>query len=114
MAFTTRQISNIHRVVGGLCRRRAPEELHDKIKLGYVIEDHQVVIIEARPWREPKSEWIETEIAKLRYVAQRNEWKLYWKRASGKWWLYTLHSNLKSLAAMVREIEIDSDGCFFG
>ncbi len=115
MAFSARQISDIHRVVGGLCRRRAPDELKDQIRLGYVIESHQIVIVEARPpWHESSSEWSELEIAKLRYVAQRKEWKLYWKRASGKWWLYAPHTNLKSLTAMVREIEVDSDGCFFG
>jgi hypothetical protein len=115
MAFTPRQISNIHRVVGRLCRVRVPEEVQDQIRLGYVIERHEIVIVEARaPWRDSASEWSEMEIAKLRYVAQRREWKLYWKRASGKWWLYAPHSNLKSLTAMVREIEFDSDGCFFG
>ena len=114
MAFTARQISNIHRVVGGLCRRRVPARLNDRLKLGYAIKNHQVVIMESRLWHESDAEWFEMEIAKLLYVAKRKEWKLYWKRASGKWWLYHPYSNLKSLSAMVREIELDSDGCFFG
>jgi len=74
MAFSVRQVSNIHRVVGGLCRRRAPDEFKDQIRLGYVIENNQIVIIEARPFRDPTSEWLEMEIAKLRYIAQSKEW----------------------------------------
>jgi len=73
-----------------------------------------VLVHEARPdWHNP-SEWIESDIAKLRYVRAADEWRLYWKRASGKWWLYEPHSLSKSLSSMVKEIDIDSDGCFFG
>lgn len=114
MAFSEHELKRIEREVGGLCERRAPVEFKDKIRLRYEIQNHNVFIREARPdWRNPL-EWIESDVAKLRYLRVSDEWRLYWKRASGKWWLYEPYSRSRTLSAMVSEIDSDSDGCFFG
>ena len=114
MSFTNLEIQLIHKLVGELCERRTPSHVQDKIRLSYSIDDSNVIICEERPFRDPSSEWIVLEIARLRYVRRRNEWQLYWKRASGKWWRYEPHTSSKTLAAMIKEIDVDSDGCFFG
>jgi hypothetical protein len=114
MSFSAKELKRIEEVVGELCERRSPAHLKDKLRLSYSVKNHEVLLQEARPdWHNP-SEWIESDIAKLRYVRAANEWRLYWKRASGKWWLYEPYSSSKSLASMVKEIDSDSDGCFFG
>jgi hypothetical protein len=114
MAFSEKELKRIEQAVGALCQRRSPAQLKDKLRLSYSVKNHEVLIYESRPdWHNP-SEWIESSIAKLRYVRASDEWRLYWKRASGKWWLYEPHSPSKSLSSMIKEIDIDSDGCFFG
>ena len=114
MAFSEHQLKRIEREVGGLCERRAPVDLKDIFRLRYEIQNHNVFIREARPdWRNPL-EWIEIDVAKLRYVQASDEWRLYWKRASGKWWLYECHSRSTTLSAMVKEIDTDFYSCFFG
>ena len=114
MAFSEMELKQIEREVGGLCKRRAPAHLQDKIRLRYAVTKQDVLIQELRPdWNDPP-EWIGLDIAKLRYVRAADEWRLYWKRASGKWWLYEPYSSSKTLSSMVNEIDIDSDGCFFG
>jgi hypothetical protein len=114
MSFSEKELKQIEKVVGGLCQRRAPASLKDKLRLGYAVKNHEVEIYEARPGWGKHPEWLESSIAKLRYVRSANEWRLYWKRASGKWWLYDPYSRSKTLASMVAEIDLDSDGCFFG
>jgi|SRR5262245_17185488 len=114
MSFTNLEVQLIHKLVGELCRRRIPDHVKNQIRLSYTISNNQVVIAEERPFRGASSEWIVLEIAKLRYVRTRNEWELYWKRASEKWWRYQPHTNSKTLRAMIKEIDRDSDGCFFG
>ena len=114
MPFSETELKRIEQVVGDLCHRRSPAHLRDEIRLSYSVKNHEVLVQEARPdWHNP-SQWIQCDIAKLRYVRTSDEWRLYWKRASGKWWLYEPHSPSGSLSAMVKEIDIDSDGCFFG
>jgi DUF3024 family protein len=114
MAFSDRQLKQIERHVGALCERRAPAHVRDKLRLRYDVTGHYVFVREARPGWHDSSEWIESDVAKLRYVATSNEWRLYWKRASGKWWLYEPYSRSRTLAAMVNEIDRDDYGCFFG
>jgi Protein of unknown function (DUF3024) len=113
-AFSDQQLKQIERHVGGLCERRAHADVRQKFRLRYDVNNHHVFVREARPdWHNP-SKWIETDVAKLRYVGASNEWRLYWKRASGKWWLYEPYSRSRTLAAMVNEIDRDAYGCFFG
>lgn len=114
MAFSDDELERIDRVVGALCQRRSPARLWDQIRVGYSVKNHDVLVYESRPgWRNPE-EWSALECAKLRYVRVSDEWRLYWKRASGKWWLYEPRTRSTSLAALVREIDTDSHGCFFG
>ena len=114
MAFSEKELKRIEHEIGSLCKRRAPAHLQDKVRLRYAVTNHDVIIQELRPdWRDP-SEWIESDIAKLRYVRSADAWRVYWKRASGKWWLYEPHSPSKTLSSMVNEIDVDSYGCFFG
>lgn len=114
MAFSDDELQRIDQVVGAFCQRRSPARLWDQIRVGYSVKNHDVLIYESRPrWRKPE-EWIASEFAKLRYVRTAGEWRLYWKRASGKWWLYETHIPSARLSTLVREIDADSYGCFFG
>jgi Protein of unknown function (DUF3024) len=114
MAFTNLEIQLIHRLVGEFCERRIPARFKDQVRLSYTIGNHEIIISEERASRGASSEWLELEIAKLRYWRAANEWQLYWKRASGKWWPYEAHTRSKTLEAMIKEIDLDSGGCFFG
>ncbi len=42
MAFSEQQLRQIERDVGGLCERRAPLDLKDRIRLRYEIKNHSV------------------------------------------------------------------------
>ena len=53
-------------------------------------------------------------LAKLTYVKTENIWKLYWKRANDKWVIYEPKGSAKDLGTLVKEIDKDSHGCFFG
>lgn len=114
MAFSDDELKRIDKIVGDFCQQRSPARLWDQVRVGYTVKNHEVVIYESRPgWRNP-TEWTVSSFAKLRYVRTSDEWRLYWRRASGKWWPYGPHTASKSLSSMVKEIDIDSHGCFFG
>src|SRR5687767_4640088 len=114
MAFSKEHLRSIRKVVRDFCERRVPLRFQDQLRLVYTIEGQNVIIRESRPEDRDPSQWFELDVAKLRYVKQSNEWKLYWKRASGKWWPYVTRTRSKSLIALVKEIDADEYGCFFG
>ena len=114
MAFSEIELKRIDRTAGDLCRRRCPPKFHNEVRLECRVTRHDVVICESRPgWRDP-SKWTEHGIAKLRYVRSGAEWRLLWRRASGKWQSYEPLPSSRDLAELVAEIDRDPHGCFFG
>ena len=80
----------------------------------YEIERQNVIIYEIRPAFMREGEFTKMPMAKLTYVSSRKIWKLYWKRASGKWEKYEPMDSAREISALVQEIEQDTHGCFFG
>jgi len=114
MAFAEIELQRIDKFVGGLCSKRTPEKYKNELRFEYRINVHDVTIYEVRPgWKSPQ-ESTEMDIAKLKFNRTKNIWKLYWKRASGKWELYEPSKNHNDLASLVGEISVDEFGCFFG
>jgi hypothetical protein len=114
MAFSELEIKRIEKIVGTFCDNRVPERFRDKVKVGFRIEAQNIFLFETRPrWNKP-SEWLVLDFAKITYVKSRRIWKLYWKRASGKWDQYKPHSEANDIGKLIRTIDEDSYGCFFG
>ena len=57
---------------------------------------------------------IEESLAKVQYVRSRGVWRLFWKRADGKWHGYPPHPEAASLAEALQVIDQDANACFFG
>ena len=114
MAFSDIERQKIKKEVGGLCSHRTPAHLKDKLRFEYDIEKQNVFIYEVRPVRDNPEEFTKLPFAKLTYVKSRQIWKLYWKRASGKWERYEPKDSDRNLDALVQEIDEDPYGCFFG
>ncbi len=114
MFFTDINLQKIKNEVGGFCSRKTPAHLKNKLRFDYEIEKQNVIIYEIRPvWNNP-ADFTKMPIAKLTYVNSRKIWKLYWKRANGKWDKYDPKESAKKLRTLVQAIEEDSYGCFFG
>ena len=114
MAFSEFELKRIDKIIGEDLRNRVPPEHRDKLRYELRIEGHNVLLAEVRPrWDKPK-EWLAVDFAKLRYFKSRGIWKLYWKRASGKWELYEPKSEARNLNKLFDAIREDKFGCFFG
>jgi len=114
MAFNDIDRHKIKKAVGGLCEQRTPAHLKDELRFEYEIDKQNVIIYEVRPAFMQEGEFTKMPLAKLTYVSSRKIWNLYWKRASGKWKKYEPMDSAKDLKPLVREIDQDAYGCFFG
>ena len=114
MSFSEIELKYIDKNVGDFCRTRVPAKVQNQLRYKYRVEGQDVLIAEDRPRWDKPDEWLAIDFAKLKYVRKNNIWKLYWKRASGKWELYKPHSEDKDLAKLVTVINNDQYGCFFG
>lgn len=114
MAFSEFEKKRVEKIVGAFCENRVPERVRDQLKNGYRVENQSIFLFESRPrWDDPK-EWLDLDFAKITYVKIRGIWKLYWKRASGKWKSYEPHSESRKIEDLIGTIDEDLYGCFFG
>ena len=89
-------------------------EIRAKLDFGYTYDRKVVVLYEIRPvWNNPK-EIQNIEFAKIKFYKSRQEWSLYWMRASGKWELYEPFPKSTHLDNIIDIIKEDKHGCFYG
>lgn len=116
MAFTDLEIAEHIALIEQLfwSRRRPPLRVREQIREGQRFAGHSVEFFFVRPRFDNPQQQIEESIAKVQYVRGRHVWRLYWKRADGKWHGYQPCPEVKTLAAALRLIDADACNCFFG
>jgi hypothetical protein len=115
MAFTPQQLADIESaMVDFMSKRRPPEEIRDKLDLGWRIERQSVVINSIRPMWRDESRYIEEAAAKATYHRKANRWKIYWMRADLKWHSYPPQPEALFFEEFLAVVDEDEDGCFWG
>ena len=95
-------------------RRRPPLHVREQMRDGQRFTDQAIELFFVRPAYNRPGHYTEEAIAKVQLVRTQNVWRIFWKRADGKWHGYTPCSKAKSLAAALRVIDEDAHSCFFG
>lgn len=89
-------------------------ETRKEIDFGYSWDGKIAYLNEIRPqWNNPDN-ILHHPFAKIRYYKSREEWNLYWFRASGKWELYEPYPTADTLQELLEVIAADEHHCFFG
>src|SRR5699024_6717914 len=89
-------------------------EIRKEIDFDYSWDGKVAYLNEIRPqWNKPENS-LHRPFAKIRYYKSREEWKLYWLRASGKWESYEPFPTADTLQVLLDVIEKDEWHCFFG
>lgn len=94
--------------------RPESKEIRAKLDFGYSYEGMVAEIYEIRPLWNNTAETLKNSFAKIRFYKSKQLWKLYWKRASGKWELYEPFAKSTHLDKIIEVIKKDKHGCFFG
>ena len=95
-------------------RRRPPLHLRDKVREGQRFEGQSIELFFVRLLHFDPTRHVEESIAKLTYVRSTNVWRIYRKRANGKWHRYEPHPEATSLSSALKIIHADAYCCFFG
>ena len=116
MAFTNDEIAEHTGLIEDLfwSGRRPPLRLRDKVREGQRFTGHAIKLFLVRPAFNRPGEHVEESIAKIQYARTRNVWRIFWKRADGKWHGYEPSPEVGSLADALRTVDEDAHHCFFG
>jgi hypothetical protein len=116
MAFTDAEIAEHMKVIEDSfwSRRRPPLHLRDQVREGQRFTGHAIEFFLVRPAFQRPGEFVEEPIAKVQHMPRLGVWRIFWKRADGNWHRYQPQPEADSLAAALRVIDEDVNGCFFG
>ncbi|MBS1249130.1 MAG: hypothetical protein MAG431_00703 [Chloroflexi bacterium] len=115
MAFNESEIKKYSQILDEFCQKHGPPpRIHDKLKWEYKIENQSVFLLEVRPrWDNPE-EQTKFPYFKTTFVKTSQTWKLYWRRANGRWDRYDPYPTGKSLREILEIVKEDKHQCFFG
>lgn len=116
MAFTDLEIAQHMKVLEDAfwSRRRPPLHLREQMLEGHRFTGQAIELFFVRPAFGCPGKHFEESIAKVQFVRTRKAWRIFWKRADGKWHGYKPCSKASALAAALRVIDEDANCCFFG
>lgn len=95
-------------------KMRPPENIREKLDIGYRIENQSVILYEIRPMFGDPEKIIEVDYAKASYIKTSNKWKIYWKRGNLKWYQYEPNPLVLSLRDFLNIVDDDVHYCFKG
>jgi len=96
------------------CAAKIPADLADKVRLTYETKGTAITLIEERPGFDHPEVWVGTPIARFRYNLEAGLWMLYWADRNLKWHRYEGVGPARTLGPLLREVDEDPTGIFWG
>lgn len=103
-----------HALQAFLQKRRPAPHLRGKVDIEFHIQNQSVEIFETRADRRGGSERIVHPFAKATFVRTTGVWRVFWRRADGKWHRYGPCPEVNSIERFVMLVDGDEYGCYFG
>jgi hypothetical protein len=114
MAIPELTLRRAERLLHELIERRAPPHVRDHIRMSVETRGNGVTLFEHRPvWRMP-DEWTNGKVAQFRYDSTSDRWTLYWSDRHGRWLRYEGKRPAADIATLIREVDADPAGAFWG
>ncbi|MBU1658696.1 DUF3024 domain-containing protein [bacterium] len=104
----------VEKLMQNYCDKKAPKELNESIQLFYYIRGNNITLVESRPSWHDKTEWIDMKIAQIRFENESKTFTLYCPDRNEKWHLYDFIEASTELENLLKEIDRDPTGIFWG
>lgn len=96
------------------CDRRVPAEVRDKVNLTYAFRGNSATLFENRPGFRDPGKWTAMPIAQFRFDPKTGKWTLYYADRNSKWHVYTDIKATSHFDELLKEVDSDPTGIFFG
>ena len=114
MAIPELTLRRAERLLKQLIERRISPRVRDQIRMSVETRGNSVTLFEHRPvWRMP-DRWTNGKVAQFRYDPASQRWTLYWSNRHGRRLLYEDTHPVPDIAALIREVDEDPVGAFWG
>lgn len=96
------------------CESRIPAQVRNKVKLTFDISGNKVTLIETRPYFKDSSIWTKTPMAQFRFDNKKKQWLIYCIGRNERWRLYDLIKPSSNFDDLLKELDRDPTGIFWG
>ena len=96
------------------CEDRIPEYARDQLRMSYRIRGNHVTLIEERVGFPDPENWTQTVVAQFRFDPTDSTWVLYCADRNARWHKYWNIGPSEDLEELVREVDKDPTGIFWG
>jgi hypothetical protein len=100
--------------ISSFCRNRSPDNLKDQIRITYNIRGNSITIYEERVYFKDKSKWSKKPVAQFRFNKNTVKWFLYCVDRNNKWHSYFEIEPDKNINKLIKEVDEDPTGIFWG
>ena len=114
MALPDIQKAKATRTLEKFCHDRVPPHVRGKLKLEFEISGQYITLLEVRPvWNDP-SRHTRSGVVKFRWVTKDMKWSLYWRDRNLKWHFYEEIEPTPDFDLLIKEVDRDPTGIFWG
>ena len=94
--------------------KKIPHSVRDKVWLTTRFRGNSVTLVECRPLFNDPSKITETVVAQFRFDPGNKTWTLYCADRNSRWHLYSYADPSKKLDDLLKELDADPTGIFWG
>ncbi|HYN44688.1 MAG TPA: DUF3024 domain-containing protein [Candidatus Limnocylindrales bacterium] len=96
------------------CEGKGQEHLKGKFRIGYAFKGNTIIVYEERINYQDSTGRIEVPVAKLSYDIESDEWSLFSVDNKSRWHKYSKEKPNKDISKLLRTVDEDSTGIFWG
>jgi hypothetical protein len=96
------------------CHDRVPEHARQQVRLSYRIRGNYVTLMEHRPDFWEPDRWVDIPVAQFRFRPEGSRWYLYYPDRNVRWHKYYDLDPSEDLDDLLREVDEDPTGIFWG
>ena len=104
----------VENLLSAYCDKRVPPEVRNKLRVGFQIRGNSVTLFEERPHFQDRTKLIEIVVAQFRYNPMSSRWILYCADRNSRWHEYLEIEPSRSIEDLLREVDRDPTGIFWG
>lgn len=104
----------VEKRLSAYCAKKVPPRFSDKLKIGFRFRGNNVTLFESRPFYADPQQWVEIVVAQFRFDESTSLWTLYWPDRNSRWNYYVDLDPSRKFEKLLKEVDDDPTGIFWG